>query len=406
MLEPAGSAPAMKIVRATAVVAIGLLAAVQIVRSAFVAAYADDDPGKAAAVWPSHPDVLFKTAMNDISGVAASGRAVPKEKIAAIYAAAATAPLAAEPFLVRGVEAQVAGNQELAGKAFEAARRRNPRSLAAQYFLADHYLRTNQPDEGLAQLAVLTRLIPKGIEGVASYYASYAKAPGGAARVKAMLRRHPEFEDDILGALSKDAANADLVLALSTRTGPPSGEPPAWHGLLVEGLIKQGQYARARQVWAQLSGWHGTVGQGLFDPQFSGKKAPPPFNWTLLSTASGLAEGQEGGRLHIIYYGRDNARLASQTLTLAPGRYRIAFEVEGGGGAKDLSSLSWRVSCLPSNRPVLNLALAGQGSARSGQFIIPAACPAQLLELVGASPEFPQTIDTTLKGLALERIGY
>jgi hypothetical protein len=405
MLEPAGSAPAMKIVRATAVVAIGLLATVQIVRSAFVAAYADDDPGKAAAVWSSHPDVLFKTAMNDISGAAASGRAVPREKIAAIYGAADDAPLAAEPFLVRGVEAQIAGNQRLAGQAFEAARRRNPRSLAAQYFLADHYLRTNQTDAGLAQLAVLTRLIPKGIDQVASYYASYAKAPGGAPRVKAMLRRHPEFEDAILLALAKDAANADLVLALSRQSSPQSAEPPAWHGLLVESLIKQGQYAKARQVWAKLSGWHGSVGQGLFDPQFSGKKAPPPFNWTLLSTASGLAEGQGGGKLHVIYYGRDNARLASQTLTLAPGQYRIAFEFEGDGGGKDLSSLSWRVSCLPSNRAVLNLGLAGQGSARLGQFIIPADCPAQLLELVGASPEFPQTIDTTIKGLALERIG-
>ena len=387
--------------RALVVAAAALLAIVQVIRAAFVSAYLDKDPAKAAAVWPSHPEVLFKTALDEISRAAASNEPVPKEKIAAIYAAAASAPLAPEPFLVRGIEAQLAGDQTLAGQAFEEARRRAPRSIAPHYFLADHYLRTNQTDAGLTELARLTRLVPNGIAAVAPYYASYAKNPGGAARVKAMLRSHPEFEDEVMGALAMDASNADLVLFLASGRGNRPGSPPPWHGKLVESLVGAGEYSKARAVWARLSGQREVAGQTLFDPQFSGSNAPPPFNWSLLSTASGLAEGQGNGRLHVIYYGRDNATLASQTLTLGPGRYRLAFLVSGG--TQDMS-LSWKLSCLPSKRAMLTLRLA-PGRPASGEFEIGGDCPAQLLELTGASPDFPQTVDVTISGLTLTRAG-
>ena len=392
----------MSMVRAIVVIVIALLAIAQIVRNAFVLAYSSDAPQKAAATWRSHPDVLFKTALDDIARAAAAGQPAPRERIEAIYATAARAPLAPEPFLVRGVEAQLAGNQPLAERAFEAARLRDPRSLAAHYFLADHYLRTNQADAGLEALARLTRLVPNSIASVAPYYANYAKGPGGAERVKAMLRAHPEFEADVLSALATDAANADLILNLASGRGPSLGDTPGWHGKLVESLVAAGQYAKARAVWARLSGQQVAADQGLFDPEFAGRKAPPPFNWTLLSTASGLAEGQGEGRLHIIYYGRENATLASQTLTLKPGRYRLSFRVEGG--SQGLSPLAWKLTCLPSKRTILTFGLAAGRRPGSGGFEVSNDCPAQKLELSGAAPEFPQTVDVTIRGLSLTRV--
>ena len=110
--------------RAIVVALLALLAIGQVIRTAFVSAYADGQPHRAAALWPSHPDILFKTALDDIATAAAAGRAVPRQRIEAIYAAAARAPLAPEPFLVRGIEAQLAGDQRLAEQAFEAARTR------------------------------------------------------------------------------------------------------------------------------------------------------------------------------------------------------------------------------------------------------------------------------------------
>jgi hypothetical protein len=402
MLEKNGRAPAVSRVRAIVVAAIGLLAIGQVVRFAYVAAYASDQPLKAASVWPSHPDVLFKTALDRIVRAAVAGQPVPRSELDAIYSAAADAPLAPEPYLVRGVDAQTTGNAGLAQRALEAARRRNPRSLAAHYFLADHYLRTNQPDAGLVELARLTRLLPTSIATVAPYYARYAREPGGAARVKAMLRAHPEFEPDVLSALANDAANADLILFLASGRGQSTGDPPAWHGQLVQSLVEASQYAKARAIWSKLSGEPVAADPGLFDPQFSGKKAPPPFNWSLLSNASGLAEEQGEGRLHLIYYGRDNVTLASQTLTLSPGRYRLSFKVEGS--SKNLPALAWTISCLPSKRAISSFALGRQAGQTASDFSIGADCPAQLLALTGTSPEFPETVDVTLSGLSLTKV--
>ena len=388
----------MKGMARTIVVAlVALLAIGQVIRNAFVSTYAEEHPRKAAALWPSHPDVLFKIALDEIAGAAAAGRAVPRDRIEAIYAAASKAPLAPEPFLVRGVDAQIAGNSGLAERAFIAARNRSPRTLAAHYFLADHYLKTEQPGEGLAELARLTRLVPNGISSVAPYYASYARAPGGAARVKAMLRSNPQLEPQILAALAGDPANADLVLYLSSGQG--QGASAAWHGRLVESLVEAGQFAKARQIWSRLSG-QALGSSGLFDPGFSGKTAPPPFNWTLLSNASGVAEGVGNGRLHVVYYGRDNATLASQTLTLQPGRYSLSFKVQGS--SKNMGSLTWKVSCLPSRSQLLSLGLSGRAA---GSFHVESGCPAQQLALVGTAPDFPETVDIMLTDLDLARSG-
>lgn len=371
-----------------------------VVRSAFVSAYADDQPRTAAAIWPSHPDILFKTALDDIATAAAQGRAVPRAQIDAIYAAAARAPLAPEPFLVRGVEAQLAGKKKVAEQAFEAARRRAPRSLAAHYFLADHYLKTGQQDAGLTELARLTRLAPRGISSVAPYYASYAKAPGGAKKIKAMLRANPQFEPDILAALAGDPANADLVLYLAI-TGK-GGETPVWHGQLVKSLVEAGEYTKAKQVWSKLSG-EPESSSGLFDPGFSGKTAPPPFNWTLLSDASGVAERVGGGKLHVVYYGRENATLASQTVTLTPGRYRLSFKVQGS--TKTMGSIGWKLACLPSGSPLVTLGLAEHQRQAVSEFTVGAGCPAQQLSLLGTSPDFPETVDLTLDDLSLRKVG-
>lgn len=376
---------------------VALLAIVLVVRNAFVSAYAHEDPRKAAVLWPSHPAVFFTTALNEIATAAAAGKAPPRDRIDAIYSAAAKSPLAPQPFLVRGVEAQLSGDSRLAEQAFVAARKRAPRSLAAHYFLADHYLKTNQPDQGLAELARLTRLVPSGISSVAPYYASYARAPGGAKRVKAMLAANPQLEPNILAELAGNAANADLILYLASGQG--KGEVLPWHGRLVASLVEAGQFAKARQVWSRLSG-EPAGESGLFDPEFSGKTAPPPFNWTLLSNASGVAEGVGNGRLHVIYYGRDNATLASQTLTLKPGRYTLSFKVEGSD--KNIGSMAWQMICLPSKSRLVSLALARRAA---GSFEVGSGCPAQQLSLTGASPDFPETVDVMLTDLTLARIG-
>ena len=395
----------MKLARLLGIVLLAALAMGQVVRQAFVTKYSRTNPVLASAVWAGHPDVSFKIDLGRIAMAAASGKPVPRDRISHIMARSQWAPLAVDPFLVRGVDAHLAGQEVIAERAFAAAKRRDPRSMATRYFLADQYLRTNQPAKGLVELGALTRLVPGSIETLAPYYASYAQQPGGEAQLKEMLRLHPDLETTILGVLAGDARNADLILRLSHGARDTAGNPPNWPSRLIESLLAAGQYAKARAVWAGMSNVAvaAYADTPIFDAQFRGSSLPPPFNWTLSSSGSGIAEAAGNGRLHIIYFGRDNAVLASQTLLLKPGKHRLEFDVVEGA---DASVLSWTVTCRPSMKKLVSIAL-GKGASRrrvEGIFDIAADCPAQQLELVGAAPEFPVTVDVTIGELDLERM--
>src|SRR5690242_16900729 len=111
------------------VVAIALLLGAQVIRNAAVAALAGGDPELAARIWPGHPAAEIPLGMTEIGRAAGRAGAIPASSLTAISDAARKAPLAPEPFLVRGVQAQLAGDQKGSIRAFSAAITRDPRSL-------------------------------------------------------------------------------------------------------------------------------------------------------------------------------------------------------------------------------------------------------------------------------------
>ena len=129
-------------------------------------------------------------------------------------------------------------------------------------------------------------------------------------------------------------------------------------------------------------------------------KAPPPFNWTLLSDARGFAEPDRAGGLHILYYGRDDAVLASQTLMLEPGRYQLSMRVSGNPAGL----LRWSATCLPGAREmrVADLGVGGTGT-RTGLLIVPSDCSVQRLELKGVAEDLAKQADVTISQLSLRR---
>jgi len=132
-------------VRRLFVLILALLVAVQVIRNAAVVALAPNSPYDAARAWRDHPDVQLALAMTAIGRAAHERKPVGPDIFESIDRAARKAPLAPEPFLVHGVQAQLAGRLRVAGKAFEAAELRDPRSLPAHYFLADYYYRIGDP---------------------------------------------------------------------------------------------------------------------------------------------------------------------------------------------------------------------------------------------------------------------
>ena len=387
------------IVRRLGVAVIALLLAVQVVRNAAVEALATDQPTAAAKFWPGHPSVETSLALAEIGRAARQRTGIDPRNFAMVNDAARKAPLATEPFLVLGVQAQTAGDLQLANQAFLAAQSRDPRSLPAAYFLADYDFRTGHILQGLEQTTLLARLSPGGADAVAPYVATFAQNPSNWPKMRALFRSQEGLQDQVLAVLAHDARNVDAVLALAD---PAHRRPDsAWLPTLLESLVASGDYARARQIWSSIGGGHAD-GQLIYDPSFSSAEAPPPFNWALTSSTVGLAERQPGRRLHAIFYGNEDGVLARELVLLSPGAYRLQMQVVGA--PVHAEALRWSVRCDGVQDPIASIGV-DQAAIHGWTFQVPANCPAQWLELSGRSGDIAQQSDVTITGLNVTPAG-
>ena len=372
------------------------LLAVQVVRNADVTGAVSKMPPRPATLWVGHPDNEISAAMTTIAQAAYQKRPVPRSAFAAMADAAGKEPLAPEPFLVRGIQAQEAGDGSTAQRAFEAAQWRDPRSQAAAYFLADRYFRTGDSKRGLMEIAAFARLSPNGNANLGPYLAAYAREPANWPALKSMFGANPELAKSALVTLASDIATVPAVLALADPRLKP--DQAAWLAPLLTTLTNEGDYAKARAIWAKSSGATGV--ELLHDAAFTDKVSPPPFNWALTSSAVGIAERQAGGRLHVVFYGQQDGILATQLLLLTPGTYRLSMKLIGD--PVRARSLNWSVWCDKAPAPLASVTL--DAAARAWHFTVPAGCQAQWLKLSGSSGDIPQQEDIMIDALRLERV--
>lgn len=383
------------IARRLVVVIIALLLAVQVVRNAAVVGLATLHPASAAMLWAGHPSVEISTGLAEIGRAARERKPIDPRTFATLNDAAVKAPLAPEPFLVRGVQADTAGDREAAKRAFVAAQWRDPRSMPAAYFLATYYFSSGRPLDGLQQTAILARLSPQGTDVVAPLVAAYAQDRSNWPQIRALFRAQPGMEDGVLVALAQDARNADAILSIAdaAHRSPDSN----WLKILLTNLVARGDYARARSIWSSVGGGHAGA-QPIFDSSFSNPGPPPPFNWVLTSSTLGLAEREAGNRLHVIFYGNEDGVLASQLETLAPGAYQLKMQV--AGSAVHAEALHWSVRCDKSMEPFASIGI-DEAAKLGWRFQVPAGCPAQWLELSGRSGDVAQQSEVRIIGFGL-----
>lgn len=386
------------IARAILVVVVGALLAVQVVRTAVVT----NDSTRATIaprLWPSHPAVIIDHTMTEIGGRAARGQSLTPAILRQVDQIAREAPLAPEPFLIKGALAQVQQRQDLAEPLFAAARARDPRSVAARYFLADRYLRSGRIAPALGEIAALSRLFPQGRAGFGPALAAFAKTPGAVPQLRSFFRASPELEPLVLTTLADDARNAGLILALwrGRGSGVDAGTA-AWQSKLVNKLVEQGEFANAYAIWRRVAGVTGSRGT-VFNPGFSKSTVPPPFNWSFAG-AGGVVEPTTGDRLQVIYFGRADTVLAEQLLLLAPGRYQLSMDISippGEGG-----EIAWSLTCVPGTDAIFRLPIARKG-VLGGSFSVPPGCSAQRLQLTGSAGDFSQSQEFSIGKFSLTK---
>ncbi len=393
----------LSVLRLLVVVFLALCAGIQIVRSAVVSTFVSTKPDVAARVWPKHPLVSLAMAMSDIGKAAAAGQGASTESVEGAMAAARRGPLLIDPLLIKGAATLSQGQQDVAERLFREARRRDPRSAAARYFLAEYYLRAGRPVEGLAEASVLTRLVNGGSTALIPGLVQYARAPGAVTNLRKIFETNPTLGNQVMAELARDASNADLLIDLAGKDFDlNSAEVPPWQSQLIRSLLERGNYAKARALWLKISGLRQVP--GLFNPEFAITSAPAPFNWTFGSGNFGVAEPAASGKLQVIYYGRDDGQFASQLLLLPPGSYELRMQIKRDGASEKASGLTWTLSCQPGAKRLLSLALANADSrtgALVGLFTVSADCPSQKLVLNGISREFAGSEQVMISNLQL-----
>ena len=383
-------------VRTVVAAVAALLVAIQIVRNAAVHALADTRPAAAASAWSGHPASEINLAMTDIARASRARKPVPQSAFAEIADAAAKEPLAPEPFLVRGVQDELAGDPVTAQRAFEAAQWRDPRSLPAAYFLADRYFRSSDVTRGLREVAALARLSPDGGDAAVPYVAQYAANPANWPALRDLFGKNPSLAQRVLVALASNIQTVAAALALSN---PRETGNRQWLVVLVQTLINAGDYPKAHAVWERLARAPAARGELVHDADFRDASAPPPFNWQLTSSTVGLAERQKG-RLHVLFYGNEDGTLASQLLLLPPGAYRMSMRLVGDPARAH--ALTWSVWCDKAAQPLASVTL-DTAAARGWQFAVPAGCSAQWLKLSGVSADVAQQVDLSISDLRLAK---
>lgn len=347
----------------------------------------------ASRLAPGIPPSLVFAAMAQVGEAAAEGGSPGPRTKQLLRSISARAPLQPEPFLVEAALAERAGELDRAAALLKAARWREPRSAAARYLYSEVLIAQGKVEEGVGELAALTQIVPAtGIQLVPAL-ASYARQPNARQNLGRMLQINPQLKQPLLIALSADTANADLIVFLA---GPnPSVERGAkvWESRLLRGLVNQGNYARAYDIWKAFAGAAVAGRPLLFNPDFQKIDAPPPFNWGYGSSPAGFAE-PANGTLRVFYYGRQDVVLASQLLLLRPGAYRFSAPVQN---SREIDELAWTLSC-GSGTPVLSV----KAGAAAKLFRVPVGCAAQRLTLLGVAQDAPIDVDVQVGPVTLQ----
>jgi tetratricopeptide (TPR) repeat protein len=341
-------------------------------------------------------------AMRQVGEAATRGGEPDEATYRRLRAVAASDPLRIEPFLVEAAMAERAGDYDRAKQLLLQARSRDPRSVAARYLYADTAVRQGSVLEALQEMAVLSKLMPAASVQLVPALAQFAQAPGSQGKIAALLAQNPQLKNPLLTALAANPDNAELILALA---GPPTATPDndtwAWEARLLRGMVAQGDYQNAYEVWRHFALLPKGAHPLLFNGSFRAVAAPQPFNWGTSGSSAGVVE--LGPRmLSVLYYGREDAVLAEQLLILQPGTYRFKSPISGTLVA---GSLSWTIACVGAKDFLMDHPLGGTAKP-SGTFNVPPhACPAQQLQLNGHREDSPKDSNVRIGPASIERIG-
>ena len=311
----------------------------------------------------------------------------PRATEALARAALAGVPLAHQPFYAMALTrfAYERGRQPGEVKALlREAIRRHPRSRKARLLMLQQAVDSGDIGEAVDQLSVLHRLGSRAASALIVALARSITSERQVDEAVAAFNRHPELYKPFLRGFREAKRSPGLSLRVVTQIPKAALADPEVARMASEEMVRSQAFSHARALWASRNG---RAGSGLVhSPDFTDARSPPPFNWLLVSGPIGAAARAPGGGLSLAYYGRTPGTLASQLLTLKPGRYQLQVQYRTEGGTPGAVGVELR--CAAEGGRVLAAApLAGRtGEMRQARlsFTVPdASCGGQFVAVNG-----------------------
>ena len=241
--------------------------------------------------------------------------------------------------------------------------------------------------------------------------------PAARKEIKAEIARGAAWRDPYLMTLSASNVDRSLVFEMLESAGKHApvtnvAPPPALDDrrAFLAQLINKRDYERAYLAWVQ---WLPAASQGavghVFDGDFKGAAALPPFAWELSDGAGGTAAIAPASGLSIDYSGSDGTVLATQMVLLPPGRYRLVTQArfQPVSNENDAAPLTWTLVCVTGNIALNDLVVpldSGAKRVAGAPFEVAAGCDAQTLSLKVNSTDFAKHLAGTIRSVAIETV--
>ena len=396
-----GSAGSLVLPGLTTLAVLALL--VPVVKTAGVAAGLLPPPGNELAVQLAAAQALLPNAR------------VSEEALRAARKRAREEPLSHRPFFIAARAAEQKGRFDDAMRLMEEARRRRPTYTPARLSLMGYYARAGRHFDAISEADVAIRLSPQAAQAIVPILADMLRHPEARDEIARVLHRNPGWRASFLEVAEPRVKPEDAagLLEAVRKLRPPHGTALE-EQLLVDTLVRAGRYRQARAAWRQLVPDPERSQLSLiFDADFGGSSAPPPFNWTFAEGEAGRAQlspagGGEPAHLAVSYFGGAPTALAEQTIVLGRGRYTLSLSAKADRDAPP-GEIAWRIACVSSNVEVGVLRLERfntNGYSRyKADFDVPAGCDAQKLTLTATPGDLAQPINVSMARLRLDRRG-
>lgn len=331
--------------------------------------------------------------------------------VAKIVRLAYRAPLSEAPYVLRGSALLRRGAGSPVPDAvalLKEAKRLNPRERQARLLLLQEYTRTGEAGQASQEIIDLARITPSANLALTEGLAQLLIEDGSRSAALAALTDNP-LAEGVLNQLAAMKASPSLLFELARRNPNVEARSGPWKSGIVNNLVEQGAYERARTYWRRFNSIPKSAYDDLIvDSDFDSVSGPPPFGWSLAEGEIGAAEIRQSGGLDIAYFGRQSGALASQLLLLAPGTYRFGYSTEGDipkeeeGG----NQIVWSFACAdgPRDGRVLStIPLVATRKPAGSTFEVPQNCPAQWLRLSANAQEFPRNSYLQIDNIVLNR---